>query len=41
MTPLDQIFLAWTAVLNPSVILIFLALTGVDAIVFTIIDRFI
>lgn len=40
MSALDIIFSAWTAVLDPGIILIFCALTAVDAVFYTIIDRF-
>lgn len=37
---IETIFLAWTSVLDPSVILIPLALTTADAIFFTLLDNF-
>jgi hypothetical protein len=38
MQPLDQIFLAWSQVVNPSWILVLFGLTAIHAFFFTFID---
>ena len=38
MPPLDQIFLAWSQVVNPSWILLLFAATALHAFFFTFID---